>query len=203
MVLALVLLVMVAGAFSQSMVSKRERPEKEKKDYPKSLADYGVYKDLVMEVEAYRAERLVDLETFIEMSQDSNALILDTRTKEHFERKHIKGSVHLEFANFTQGELGKLIPQLSNKKILIYCNNNFVGDQIDFATKSVIPMPLQAKSSSFSNPRSTVTEGPVGLALNIPTFINLYGYGYRDIYELGELVNVNDARITFEGTEVN
>lgn len=40
------------------------------------------------------------------------------------------------------------------------------------------------------------------LALNIPTFINLYGYGYRNIYELDELVNINDPRVKFEGTEV-
>ena len=40
------------------------------------------------------------------------------------------------------------------------------------------------------------------LALNIPTYINLYGYGYRNIYELDELVNINDKRIKFEGTEV-
>lgn len=43
---------------------------------------------------------------------------------------------------------------------------------------------------------------PLTLALNIPTFINLYGYGYRNIFELGELVNTNDLRIQFEGTAV-
>ncbi|WP_272914642.1 hypothetical protein [Aurantiacibacter rhizosphaerae] len=31
------------------------------------------------------------------------------------------------------------------------------------------------------------------LALNIPTFINLYGYGYRNIGELGEKVALNDV----------
>jgi hypothetical protein len=40
------------------------------------------------------------------------------------------------------------------------------------------------------------------MALNIPTYVNLYGYGYRNVYELHELVNVNDPRITFEGTIV-
>ena len=43
---------------------------------------------------------------------------------------------------------------------------------------------------------------PIMLALNIPTHINLYSYGYKNIYELDELVNVNDSRITIEGTEV-
>ena len=40
------------------------------------------------------------------------------------------------------------------------------------------------------------------MALNIPTHINLYGYGYRNVYELNELVNVNDPRIAFEGSIV-
>lgn len=40
------------------------------------------------------------------------------------------------------------------------------------------------------------------MALNIPTYINLYGYGYRNVYELHELVDVKDPRIEFEGTIV-
>jgi hypothetical protein len=44
---------------------------------------------------------------------------------------------------------------------------------------------------------------PLMMALNIPTYVNLYGYGYRNIYELDELVNVSDSRITFEGSIVD
>ena len=40
------------------------------------------------------------------------------------------------------------------------------------------------------------------MALNIPTYVNLYGYGYRNVYELHELVNVTDPRIEFEGSIV-
>jgi hypothetical protein len=40
------------------------------------------------------------------------------------------------------------------------------------------------------------------MALNIPTYVNLYGYGYQNVYELNELVNVNDPRIIFEGSIV-
>jgi hypothetical protein len=35
----------------------------------------------------------------------------------------------------------------------------------------------------------------VELALNIQTFINLYGYGYRNVYELGEVVNFDDPKV--------
>ena len=38
------------------------------------------------------------------------------------------------------------------------------------------------------------------MALNIPTYVNLYGYGYKNVYELNELVNVKDSRIEFEGS---
>ena len=40
------------------------------------------------------------------------------------------------------------------------------------------------------------------MALNIPTYVNLHGYGYRNVYELHELVKVTDPRIAFEGSIV-
>jgi len=43
---------------------------------------------------------------------------------------------------------------------------------------------------------------PIMMALNISKYISLYGYGYRNVYELNELVNVNDPRIAFEGSLV-
>ena len=45
-------------------------------------------------------------------------------------------------------------------------------------------------------------EKQLTLALNIPTFINLYGYGYRNVYELADLVSVYNSKIEFEGTDV-
>ena len=47
-----------------------------------------------------------------------------------------------------------------------------------------------------------VQEKPLMLALNVPTYITLYGYGYRNVYELDELVQVTDPRIAFEGSIV-
>ena len=47
---------------------------------------------------------------------------------------------------------------------------------------------------------TTRSTGPVvlksaPLALNVPTFINLYGYGYQNIYELSGAYSVLDAEI--------
>ncbi len=191
-----------------------------KSPYKKSLASYDDFKKLVLEIEPYRAKRLISLDKFLTMSKQDNVVILDTRSTARYRRKHLKGAIHLGFSDFTQQALQQLIPD-KNTKILIYCNNNFEGDQVDFTSKVVTPvMPIEnATSLSLENlldnnllnnklPDNTATQllpnkKPVMLALNIPTFINLYGYGYKNIYELDELVNVNDARIVFEGTEIS
>ncbi|PID59387.1 MAG: sulfurtransferase [Ignavibacteriae bacterium] len=165
-----------------------------KKNYSKSLASYDDFKKLVFEVEAHREKRLISLDEFLKMSQEKNVVILDTRSTFRYKRKHLKGAIHLGFSDFTQQKLWELIPN-TGTKILIYCNNNFDGDQIDFTSKVSIPKE-NIETQILSNKK------PVMLALNIPTYINLYGYGYKNIYELDELVKVNDSRIEFEGTEV-
>lgn len=191
------IIVIALGAITMSQTLRKEDIEiSPQKEYPKSLADYNDFKNLVLEIEPFRAERLINLDTFLEMSQKENTVILDTRSTFRYNRKHIKGSIHLSFTDFTQQALWDLIPD-PNTQILIYCNNNFDGDQIDFASKISIPKDnSDIETQILSNRKSTM------LALNIPTFINLYGYGYKNIYELDELVNINDPRITFEGTEV-
>lgn len=177
-----------------SQVSNKSKKMANKENYPKALVDYDDFKNLVVDLEMKRAERLVSLDVFLEMAKGQNTVILDTRSDFRFNRKHLKGAIHLDFTDFTQENLLKLIPD-TNTKILIYCNNNFNGDPIDFASKMAKPA-ASLETQILSNRK------PVMLALNIPTHINLYGYGYKNIYELDELVNVNDPRVKFEGTEV-
>lgn len=177
-----------------SQVSNKSKKMANKENYPKALVDYDDFKNLVLDLEKNRAERLVSLDVFLEMAKGENTVILDTRSDFRFNRKHLKGAIHLDFTDFTQENLLKLIPD-TNTKILIYCNNNFNGDPIDFASK-------MAKPAAFLETQILSNRKPVMLALNIPTHINLYGYGYKNIYELDELVNVNDSRVKFEGTEV-
>ena len=40
------------------------------------------------------------------------------------------------------------------------------------------------------------------LALNIPTYINLRGYGYKNVYELKPNLDIRKTRIPFAGLEV-
>lgn len=147
----------------------------------KSDVDYQGFNSLTDEVEAYRKDRIVDVVKFNQLAKEPGTIILDTRSKSAFESRHIKGAVHLNFSDFTEGKLAKVIPT-KDTKVLIYCNNNFIGDDFSFPSKMT------------------------PLALNIPTFINLYGYGYKNVYELGNLLVVNDADhaagVAFEGTMV-
>lgn len=166
--------------------------------YPKAKVSFEDFKHLVSEVEAHRASRLVSLNTFLKMSREPGVIILDTRSAFRFERIHVQGAKHLSFTDFTQENLGKVIPTFETK-VLIYCNNNFDGNPNDFATKVALPRPRPAGAVAT---QLAAQAKPIMLALNIPTYINLFGYGYRNVYELDEFVKVTDPRITFEGSIV-
>lgn len=155
-----------------------------------SLVDYDAFAKLVVEVKSHREQRLLTIESFNKMSMEKGVIILDTRSKEMYDAKHIKGAINLNFSDFTQANLERIIPS-PETIILIYCNNNIDDDEKYFMTKSFTPR------NYFKD------EKALTLALNIPTYINLYGYGYRNIYELGELISFFDGRIKFEGSAVN
>jgi hypothetical protein len=157
--------------------------------FRKAKVDFDAYEKLIAEVKNHRKDRLINVEAFIRMSKENNAIILDTRSDSMFRNKHIKGAVHLNFSDFTQSNLAKIIPD-NQTTVLIYCNNNFEGDEINFASKVWKPKPAEKSKQQLT------------LALNIPTYINLYGYGYRNVYELSELVNVFDGRVEYEGLAV-
>jgi len=167
--------------------------------YPKAKVSFEDFKGLVAEVEAHRARRLVNLDTFLKMSKEPGTIILDSRSTFRYERIHLRGARHLSFTDFTQGNLKRVIPSFGTR-ILIYCNNNFEGNQTDFASK--VALPFQPVDNPVATQMASQAR-PVMMALNIPTYINLYGYGYRNVYELDELVDVKDPRIRFEGSIVS
>ena len=134
--------------------------------------DYDGFAEMVDNVSAIREQRLIDLETFLKFAEGDDTIVLDARSAEAFAAGHIEGAVNLSFSDFTQDKLDKLIGDKS-KRILIYCNNNFADDEE--------PVPLKR----------------VELALNIPTFVNLHGYGFTNVYELKESVFMDDPRIEF------
>lgn len=168
------------------------------KAYPKAKVSFEDFRGLVAAVEPHRAKRLVDLDTFLKMSREKGVIVLDTRSRFRYERIHLKGARHLSFTDFTQSNLAGVIPS-PDTKVLIYCNNNFDGNETDFATKAFVPS--RGDTGGVSR-QMRAQEKPLMLALNIPTYVNLYGYGYRNVYELDELVKVDDPRVAFEGSIV-
>jgi hypothetical protein len=126
-------------------------------------------------------------------------IILDSRSKMRFEKKHLKGAKNLVFSDYTEATLAQVIPS-KDTTVLIYCNNNFMGDLVNFASKVVMPNPF---GDDGADAEFLAKKKPFMLALNIPVFINLYGYGYKNVYELGELVPISDKRLQFEGSEVS
>ncbi len=132
--------------------------------------DYAGFRLLTGEVYAYRANRLVTLAQFQAMAHEPRTIILDARSPAAFAQGHIDGALNLALTDFTAPALSAAISD-PNTRILIYCNNNFANN--------VAPVMLKAAP----------------LSLNIQTFINLYGYGYRNVYELGEVVNFNDPAV--------
>ncbi|MCH7226469.1 rhodanese-like domain-containing protein [Haloferula sp. A504] len=139
--------------------------------------DFGKFAELTANAGAEREKRRISEDKFLEMAAEEGTVILDTRSKAKFDRLHVKGAIHLNFSDFADETLAELIPDKTTR-ILIYCNNNFEGVGAAMITKSA------------------------PLALNIPTFLNLWGYGYRNIYELRPFLDIKKTRIPFEGSDV-
>ncbi len=189
------LLLMLSLLIPGSLVSAQEA-------YPQAAIDFEAFAELTQKLKTIRPERLVTLEEFQEMSQEVNTIILDTRSAKAFEAVHMKGARNLDFSEITADKLAEVIPSKSTR-ILIYCNNNFdllkspVKLNIDqFLVRKGPPIPevlLREKENTFS-------DG--GMALNIPTFITLYGYGYRNVYELSSLITMPDEQVLLEGSTI-
>lgn len=142
----------------------------DKTEQANAQIDYSGFRGLTNEVQGYRDDRLVSLAEFQRMAGEPNTIILDARSADAYARGHIDGAINLPFTDFTDQSLRQALRD-PNVRILIYCNNN------------------------FSNNAEPVILKRVQLALNIQTFINLYGYGYRNVYELADVVDFNEPEV--------
>lgn len=142
-----------------------------------SSIDFAGFLEISEEVLEVRQERLLPLDSFLALAADPETLVLDTRSEWAFRQKHLAGAVHLNFSDLTEESLTEIVGPRS-RRILIYCNNNFADDEKPFRKKLIFA------------------------ALNIPTFVSLWAYGYEEVYELGELLELSDPRLEFEGALV-
>ena len=141
-----------------------------------ALIDTDGLREVTAAALQHREHHLIDVASFVEKAAASGTVILDTRSAAAYARKHIAGAINLPFSDFTAAKLAALIPD-PRTEILIYCNNNILGSPPAFESKA---MPL---------------------ALNLPTYINLFGYGYRNVWELVRAIRLDDERIRFAGSD--
>ena len=127
------------------------------------------------EAAEHRKLRRLSEDEFIRCSVEPGTIVLDARSKAKYDLMHIQGAINLNFADITVESLKQLIPDKSTR-ILIYCNNNFTNEEAAFP----------AKMASAS--------------LNLSTYIALYDYGYRNVFELAPLLDPKQSKLTFESS---
>ena len=137
--------------------------------------DMDGYLRVSREAAQHREMRRVSEADFIRMSREPGTVILDARSREKFDELHVKGAISLPFPDIAIESLKATIPD-KNMRILIYCNNNFA--------KAEGPFPAKIPRAS----------------LNLSTYIALYSYGYRNVYELGPLIDIKRSRLQFEAS---
>ena len=134
--------------------------------------DMPGYLQVAREAAAHRATRRVSEEEFIRMSREPGTVVLDARSREKYQELHVKGALNLPFPDIAIESLKATIPDQATR-ILIYCNNNFANAE----------GPFPAKIARAS--------------LNLSTYIALYSYGYRNVYELEPLIEMRSSKLKF------
>ncbi len=138
--------------------------------------DMAGYLRIAPEAAAHRERHRLTEREFARLARLPDTVILDARSREAFDALHVAGAIHLSFPDIAVATLRARIPNRSTR-ILIYCNNNFVHAEGPF------PAKLPAAS------------------LNLSTYIALYTYGYRNVWELGgPPLDPVRSMLAFEGT---
>jgi hypothetical protein len=135
--------------------------------------DMAGYLRFANEAAAQRETPRVSESDFIRMSGEPGTVVLDARSRQKYDELHVRGAINLSFPDITAASLEAAIPGKTTR-ILIYCNNNFAN------ASGAFPEKLPPAS------------------LNLSTYIALYTYGYRNVYELGPYVDISASKLEFE-----
>lgn len=143
---------------------------------PNPMIRYDLFAESVREVGEKREKRRLSETDFLKQMGEPGVVVLDARSSEMFALRHLNGAVNLSLPDFSADALARIIPS-KDTKVLIYCNNNFTGS----------PISMFAKTVSAS--------------LNVHTFVTLQSYGYKNVWELGPLLDVRTTKLPMAGTE--
>ena len=134
--------------------------------------DEAAYVRAVEDALGHRAGRRLSEADFIRMSREPGTIVLDARSKAMFDELHVEGAINLSFPDIAVESLALALPDKS-ARILIYCNNNFTNNEAAFPSKIKIA------------------------SLNLSTYIALYSYGYKNVYELAPQIDPEKSKFTF------
>jgi hypothetical protein len=137
--------------------------------------DMAGFLKVATEAALHRETRRVSEEDFLRMSGEPGTIVLDARSRQKYDELHVRGAVNLSFPDIATSSLERTIPDKATR-VLIYCNNNFKNAEG--------PFPSKLPSAS----------------LNLSTYIALYNYGYRNVYELAPLVDPRSSKLSFESS---
>jgi hypothetical protein len=138
--------------------------------------DMQAYLKVAQEAAAYRQSHRLSEDEFLRMSREPGVIVLDARSRDKYDLLHIRGAVNLPFPDIAIESLARTLPN-KKAKILIYCNNNFRNQERAF--------PAKAPDAS----------------LNVSTYISLYSYGYRNVWELGPFLDAKTTRLPLVPTQ--
>ena len=141
--------------------------------------DYPGFVALAGKVEGYREQRRLGWDEFALRARAPRAVLLDARSETAFAQGHIEGAINLPLPDFTAERLAEVLGPDRNRPVYIYCNNNFADDRVPVVTKRI------------------------ELALNIPTFINLVGYGYANVWELADVIRTDGPGVGWVSGEAS
>ena len=170
LLLSLLTLASALTVSAQTVAVKTTAEKTAKSRIRNPAIDMAGYLAVAEEAAKHRESRRLTEEEFIRVSREPGVIVLDARSAEKYQELHIKGAINVSFPDITVDSLSAALPD-KNARILIYCNNNFVGEQKAFPTKMAIA------------------------SLNLSTYISLYSYGYRNVYELGPLLDVKTTKL--------
>ena len=137
---------------------------------PNPRIDMEKYLAVAREAATHRESHRLTEEAFLKMSREPGTIILDARSREKYDLLHVQGAINLSFPDIATETLARTLPDRA-ARILIYCNNNFENAPEPFPTKRM------------------------DASLNVSTYISLYSYGYKNVYELGPLLDAKHTRI--------
>jgi rhodanese-related sulfurtransferase len=166
---------------------------------PNPAIDMQGYLKVAQEAAKHRDSRRISEEDFIKMSAEEGTIVLDARSKEMYDLLHIKGAINMSFPDIAIDSLAKKLPD-KNARILIYCNNNFDVTKLAAQTKNAGTPPVGEKAPPDARAARAFAPKMATASLNISTYIALYNYGYKNVYELAPLLDPEKSKLTFEST---